>query len=458
MTFSEEPRAIADPNDKPAEEYASNWLRRSMKKLDDDGRRHAVVIGSGAVGSATAIEAVRAGMRVTVIEPADAGSPHATSYGNAGWLSTHSVVPPALPGAWRKVPGWLADPSGPLAVRWRYLPKALPWLLKYLAAGWTEARVQRTADALRLLLSDAPQLHRQLALEAGVPHLIEQRGLLHVYRSRQEFEGEALAWRVRARTGVRWEEWDAAQLRQNEPDLDPRYRLGIFVGEAGHCRDPGTYVSALARHAQSLGAVVVRTRATGFRIEAGRLLAVLTEDGEVACDTAAICAGARSADLAARAGSPVPLESERGYHVQVTAPAHGPRTPMMASDGKLIVHWMDGGLRAAGQVEIAGLSAPPDWRRADILHRHLCAMFEGLPPAPDAPGVSRWLGHRPSTPDGLPCIGPSATTPDVVLAFGHGHVGLGASARTGRLTAQWMAGATATIDLSPFDPARFQHG
>ncbi|HEX7864789.1 MAG TPA: FAD-dependent oxidoreductase, partial [Variovorax sp.] len=98
-----------------------------------DGRRHVVVIGAGAVGSATAIEALRAGLRVTVVEPGEPGGPHATSYGNAGWLSSHSVVPPALPGAWRKVPGWLADPLGPLALRWRYLPRALPWLLRYLA-------------------------------------------------------------------------------------------------------------------------------------------------------------------------------------------------------------------------------------------------------------------------------------------------------------------------------------
>ncbi|MEF7616714.1 FAD-dependent oxidoreductase [Aquincola sp. MAHUQ-54] len=426
-----------------------------MTPPDPHPRRHAVVIGAGAVGCATAIEALRAGLRVTIVEPATAGGPHATSYGNAGWLSSHSVVPPALPGAWRKVPGWLADPMGPLAVRWRYLPKALPWLLRYLASGWTEARVQRTADALRTMLSDAPALHRQLATEAGVPQLIEQRGLLHAYRSRREFEGEALGWRVRARTGVRWEEWDAATLRLREPDLDPRYTFGIFVGEAGHCRDPGRYVAALDRHAQALGATVLPSRALGFRVEAGRLRAVLTEAGEIACDAAALCAGARSAALAAGVGSAVPLESERGYHVQIAGPRHGPRTPVMVADGKLIAHWMDGGLRAAGQVEIAGLAAPADWRRADILHRHLRTMFGGLPAAAGDAGVQRWLGHRPSTPDGLPCIGPSAATPDVVLAFGHGHVGLGGSARTARWVAPMLAGAPPQPCLAPFSPGRF---
>lgn len=402
-------------------------------------KRHAVVIGAGAVGCATAIEALRSGLRVTLLEPETPGAPHASSYGNSGWLSSHSVIPPALPGAWRKVPGWIGDPLGPLAVRWRYLPKALPWLLRYLASARTEAQVQRTADALRLLLSDSPVLHRRLADEAGVARLIEQRGLLHVYRSRDEFESEAMSWRIRARTGVQWEEWDEATLRQREPDLDVRYRFAVFVAEAGNCRDPGAYVAALARHAQSLGAVRVHGRATGFRIEDGRLRAVLTDGGEIDCDAAAICAGARSAHLAALAGSPVPLESERGYHVQVVDATRGPRTPMMVADGKLIVHWMDGGVRAGGQVEIAGLDAAADWRRAEILYAHLRTMFTSLPPTAEEPQVRRWLGHRPSTPDGLPCIGPSASTPDVVLAFGHGHVGLGGSARTGIWAARLLA-------------------
>ena len=428
----------------------------SEHRTIDRRTRHAVVIGAGAIGSASAIEALRAGLRVTVVEPDEPGGRHATSYGNAGWISSHSVVPPALPGAWRKVPGWLADPFGPLSLRWRYLPQALPWLLRYLASGHTEARVQQTANALRTLLRDAPELHRQLAVEAGVPELIVQRGLLHVYRSRAEFLGEALAWRVRHRTGVRWKSWDAAALRAHEPDLDGRYTLGIYVPEAGHCRNPGAYVEALARHAQTRGARRVVAHATGFRIESGQLRAVQTDAGEIPCDTAVICAGARSALLARAAGSPVPLESERGYHVTLASPEAGPRLPMMAADRKLIAHWMEGGLRVAGQVEFAGLAAKPDWRRAQILYRHLQSMFPALPVEPKDVEVRHWLGHRPSLPDGLPCIGPAKASRDVVLAFGHGHVGLGASARTGRLVAQLLTGREPEIDLAPFSPARFR--
>jgi len=419
---------------------------------------HVVVIGAGAVGCASAIEALRRGWRVTLLEPGEPGGEQATSYGNAGWLSSHSVIPPALPGAWRKVPAWLLDPLGPLALRWRHVPRALPWLLRYLASGWTEERVQRTADALRLMLADSPVLHARLAADAGVPGLIEHRGLLHVYRSRAEFESEALAWRVRARTGVQWTEWDAARLAAEEPDLDRRYTLGIHVAEAGHCRHPGGYVAALARHAQATGARLLKAPATGLQIEGGRLRAVRTAAGDIACDAAVISAGARSAALARAAGSPVPLESERGYHVMLEgALPVGPRTPMMAADGKLIVHAMVPGLRAAGQVEIAGLAAGPDWRRAEILRRHLVSMFPALGEgaAGEALVVRQWLGHRPSLPDGLPCIGHARATPDVVLAFGHGHVGLGGSARTGQWVAELLGRAERPAALAPFDPARF---
>ena len=122
--------------------------------------RHIAIIGAGAVGVISAIEALREGHRVTLIDPGEPGGEQAASYGNAGWLSSHSVIPPAEPGIWKKVPGYLMDPLGPLAIRWSYLPKALPWLIKYLLSGWTEARVEKTAFALRDLLKDAPLLHR----------------------------------------------------------------------------------------------------------------------------------------------------------------------------------------------------------------------------------------------------------------------------------------------------------
>ena len=231
--------------------------------MTEPSGRHVVVIGAGAIGVISAIELLRDGHRVTVVEPAAPGGEQAASYGNAGWLSTHSVIPPAEPGVWKNVPKFLIDPLGPLAIRWSYLPKALPWLIKYLLSGWTEARVEATAQALRPLLVDAPALHKKLAEEAGVGHLIERQGLMHVYPSRAAFDADALGWSIRKRVGVTWMELSADEMRQREPDLHPRYQFGVLVEEAGRCRDPGGYVAALAEHARALGAEFVNADGQG---------------------------------------------------------------------------------------------------------------------------------------------------------------------------------------------------
>lgn len=418
--------------------------------------KHVAVIGAGAVGAATAIELLRDGNRVSLIEPGEPGGEQAASYGNGCWLSTASVIPPAAPGTWKKIPRYLTDPLGPLSISWRYLPQAAPWLLRYLAAGWTEARILRAAQALRPLVADAPALHRKLAEEAGVGPLIEQKGLMYIYPDRADFAAEALSFRVRASVGVEWIELDENELRQREPALDRRYKFAALIEDGGHCTDPGAYVAAMANHAIGEGASWQRRRATGLRIESGKLRAVQTDSGEFECDAAVICAGAWSKPLAAAAGDRVPLETERGYHAVVTDPETGPRIPMMPSDGKMAITMTQGGLRCAGQVEIAGLDAAPNWRRAEILRDHLLRSFPALPRDLPAERIKVWMGHRPSTPDGLPVLGSSSATPDVIHAFGHGHIGLVASARTARLVAQLVAARPPEIPITPFAPARFR--
>lgn len=421
---------------------------------------HTVIIGAGIVGACTALALLREGHQVTILEPGSPGGEQAASYGNGCWLSPMSVIPPAVPGTWKKVPGFIADPLGPLAIRWSYLPRVLPWLAQYLAAGWTEAKVQKTAFALRAMLQDAPALHAALAAEAGVGHLIERRGLMYIYPSRAEFEAEAMAWRVRKATGIEWVELSADELRQREPALDRRYGFAALVEEGGHCRDPGAYVAALVALAEAEGAKRVRAHASGFRIEAGRLKAIETNGGEIAADRAVISAGAYSKPLAAAAGDALPLESERGYHAMI-APVPGeelvgPRTPLMPSDGKMSITMTDRGLRCAGQVEIAGIEAAPNWKRAEILRDHLLRSFPGLPRDLPAERIKVWMGHRPSMPDGLPCIGLACATNDIVHAFGHGHVGLVAGPRTARMVAAILAGRTPEIDPQPYSPGRFR--
>ncbi len=406
------------------------------------------------MGACAALEAQARGWEVTILDPGTPGGEQAASYGNGCWLNPLSVIPPALPGLWRKVPKFLSDPLGPLAIRWRYLPKVAPWLLRYLAAGWTEGRVLRIARALRSLLADAPARHLALAREAGVEHLIQRTGLLYVWADRAGFEAEALAWRVRAQVGCTWRELDEDALRQLEPALDRRYRFGVMTDEGSSCADPGAYVGALVALAEARGARRLRQAATGFRIEGGRLRAVTSAEGEVSADRALIAAGARSKPLAAAAGNRLPLESERGYHAEIIAPEVATRTPLMPFDGKMSVIKTANGLRVAGQVEIAGIEAEPDWRRAEILRDHLLRTVPGLPANLSPERVRVWLGHRPSMPDGLPVLGLSRASPDIAHGFGHGHVGLVGGPKSAELAIALLAGET-PAGAAPFSPRRF---
>jgi len=417
---------------------------------------HVVVIGAGVVGAASAIELLRDGHQVTILEHGEPGGEQSASYGNGTQLNPSSIIPMSAPKIWRKVPGWLADPLGPLAIRWSYLPTLLPWLWRFLRAGATEARVAATAKALRPLLLDAPERHRRLAEEAGVGDLITRQGVLYVFPTRADFEAEELAWRLRRENGVRWLELSQDELRQREPSLSRRYSFALLVEENGQCRDPGAYVAALVRHAVAQGGALRREKAVGLRIESGRLRAVRTESGEIAADRAVLAAGAWSHALAAAAGDRVPLETERGYHVVIADPGIAPRYPISPSDGKMACVMTPQGLRLAGQVELAGLTATPNWRRAAVLRDFARQVFPSLPAdLPDAK-VKVWMGHRPSTPDGLPCIGPASGCPDVVHAFGHGHVGLTAGAATARLVADLVGGHTPEIDPLPYSARRFR--
>jgi D-amino-acid dehydrogenase len=256
---------------------------------------------------------------------------------------------------------------------------------------------------------------------------------------------------------VRCDTLEDDALRACEPQLSPDYAFAVRVEEAGHCRDPSAYVRALFDHARAQGAEHVRSRATGVRIEAGRLRAVRTEQGDVDGEAAVIAAGIRSRALAAAAGDRVPLETERGYHVQIARAEAAPNTPVMVMDRKIVATHMNGGLRVGGQVEIAAVDAAPDWRRADILRRHALDLFPALPRDLPPERMTRWMGRRPSLPDGLPCIGPASASADVLHAFGHGHVGLAASARTGRVIAQLLSGEMPDMPLAPFAAQRFRH-
>ncbi|SFU19061.1 FAD-binding oxidoreductase [Mesorhizobium sp. YR577] len=419
---------------------------------------HVVIIGAGIVGAATAVELLKDGHSVTIVESGQPGGRQAASYGNSGWLSPASIIPMSMPGLWKKVPGMIADPTGPLAIRWRHIIRLAPWLFHFIAAGATVTRAERTASILSSLLHDAPDRHEKLASEIGRSDLILRKGLIYVYPDRKAFKAEAFAWELRRRNGVGFSELSSAKLHELEPGLAEHYSFAVLVEKGGHCIDPGGYVASIVAHAVKLGAKLVAAKATGFEMAGQKLSAVRTEAGSIACDRAIIAAGIYSKALAAMAGDNVPLESERGYHVVVPDSIAKGEMPLMPVDGKMGNNPTLAGLRIAGQVELAGTGEEPDWARAKILLQHAQRTYSALSIPFDESRVDRWMGHRPSTPDGLPVIGRSRQTADIVYAFGHGHVGLATGPVTGRIVADLLAGRPTAAMTDSLSASRFRNG
>lgn len=410
--------------------------------------RNITVIGAGIVGIATASYLRRDGHAVTVVDQLPPGE--YCSFGNAGILSPGSCVPIAMPGVLFQVPGYLLDPLGPLALRWSYLPRALPWLLRFAAAA-DRKRVETIADGLRALLVQTFDAYAPLVKNAGVEDLIHTSGYVVVYSTRRAYEGDALAWKLRRDRGVVIDELDAAGIRQRLPGLHVNYEVGLFLHDHGWCANPGRLTQALAAQFERDGGTILQRKVLGIDIGPDGPRALRTDAGELPVEHLVICAGAHSNEFTAQLGDAVPLEAERGYHITYADPNVQLPMPVMVPEHKCFVTPMEMGLRIAGQSEFAGIDAAPNYARADVLGRLMQKLFPGISEV----DATKWMGRRPSMPDSTPVIGRATRFANVHYAFGHGHVGLVGAAPTGRLIADMIAGRPPRIDLAPYRPQRF---
>lgn len=411
-------------------------------------RRSVVVIGAGVVGMAAANALLNEGFSVTVL---DSGPPgEGCSFGNAGALSPGSVAPLAMPGILKQVPGYLADPEGPLYINWAYLPRAAPWLFRFVRASSPD-RVQAISNALKALLSPALERYLTLLKEIGGEDLIRRTGQLHLYASDEAFAKDSRVWALRRSQGVAVENVTLPEIRQLEPAVGELYARGVFLPNEGMIANPFRLVQTLAGHFSRRGGTIRRAKVTGFEIGPEGPSAIVTDNGRVSAERIVICAGAWSHRLSAQLGSTVPLQTQRGYHVTLSDPGVSLRRVVAAADTKCFATPMEMGLRLAGTVEIDSLDRSPNYARAKALIRHGKRLLPGL----KGDGGTEWMGNRPCLPDSLPVISRSPRFPSVFYGFGHGHLGLSGAAVTGDLLADLVVGRQSRIDLSPYRIDRF---
>lgn len=410
--------------------------------------KHVAIIGAGIVGVSTALWLQRDGHQVTLIDRA--GPAEGTSHGNGGILASCAMVPVTGPGLIRQAPGMLLSPNQPLFMKWGYLPKLMPWLVKYLKNANAED-THRIANAIAGVVGDSLSEHQALAKGTGAEKWIVPTDYLYVYKNRAAFEGDAFAWNIRARHGIEWEELEGPAFRGYDPIFSSEQGFAVRMDKHGRIADPGQYVKDLAAHVEAQGGRILIGDVTDIARENGKVTGVRVGGETLEADAVVVATGIWSGPLAKKLGLDVPLETERGYHVELWGPSITPRAPVMIASGKFVATPMEGRLRLAGIVEFGGLEAKPSKAPFDMLRKFAKAAMPDLTWARE----TEWMGHRPAPADSIPVIGEVPGWEGTYTGFGHHHIGLTSGPKTGRLLAQLIDGKKPNLDLGAYSPARF---
>ena len=408
-----------------------------------------VVVGAGIIGLCCAFHLQSAGFRVTVVDRDPNGD--RASYGNAGAIAMAEILPLPEPGIAKRLPGFLFDPLGPLAIRLRYLPWLWPYMRYFLTVG-NRRDFKAGARAMASLLAPAMDDHEAMLQTIGLSSLLHRRGGLFVYRSEVGRKAEDDGWQLRREFCLHAEALDRTAIEAREPALGPEAHCGYFTEDWAHYGDPKALCEGLLDYLRKSGVEIVADAAVRITMEDGKFRSLITmKQQSIIFDHLVVAAGAWSHKLSKQLSDPFPLETERGYNTTLPNPGLTVNTMTTFSEDHFVMTPMNMGLRIGGAVEFAGLDAPPNYERSKALLKLARRYLPGL----NTEGGAEWMGHRPSTPDSLPVIGRSGHHDNVYYAFGHGHLGLTSSATTGRIIAELMVERDPALDLRPFRVSRF---
>jgi D-amino-acid dehydrogenase len=406
------------------------------------------VIGAGIVGICVATYLAEAGHSVTVFDRT--GICEETSSGNAAAFAFSDVLPLAQKGMARNLPKWLADPLGPLSVPPLYLPRLLPWLYRFWRAG-APARYEASLAAQAGIMKLAEAEWASLMKRSGTGTMLREDGSLELYESDAAFRLSLPGWAARNRFGISYRHVEQEELAKLQPGLSPHFFKGTFVPGWKTVADPKLLGKAVWAYAETLGVRFEKARVKRIGAETNSALIELSDGSQRRARHLVIAAGAWSHRLAADLGERIPLETERGYNTTLPLGAFDVKRQLIFSEHGFVITPLSTGLRVGGAVELAGLDRAPNFARSKAMLEKARRFLPGLDPS----GGREWMGYRPSLPDSLPVIGRSATAPNIIYAFGHGHLGLTQAAATGRLVRDLVAAQSPAIDLSPFNPRRF---
>ena len=395
--------------------------------MSSDACKSVGIVGAGIQGVCIGLQLLKKNIPATIFDPKDPGS--MASYGNAGHFSPYAILQLNRPDVLYDIPKMLFSSYGPLALKWNYVPKMIPWFLGYLK-NCNKKSMMHTAKYMHQILNLSLDAYDEIFQEFDISNLVEKKGIIYVWTNKN-MKSRELEIKVRNDFGVKQKLLTTREILDLEPNLKPVFDGGAYYDYAYHAKDPGGIVKKIGQSTNN--ETVIKTENNDYKFE----------KSVIAC-------GAFSKKFTDQLDEKIPLDTERGYHVHFKGMENLLKRPVIFLDRGFGLTPMNQGLRAVGTVELGGLKNPLSKKRIDYIVK--CAK-ELLPQLKEH--EDEWLGFRPTLPDFLPVIGPSKNNKNIIYAFGHQHLGWTLGAITGKVVSGILANEKTNLDLSPYSSSRF---
>jgi len=404
------------------------------------------VIGAGIQGVCISLCLVKKGFRVTLIDRDEPGS--SASYGNAGHFSPYASVPINRPDVLIDVPAMLFSATGPLSLKWNYVPKMIPWFIKFIK-NCSRKKMMHTAKYMHQILDLALPAYDDLFKEIDISGLVENKGIIYFWTNK-DLKSRELEINIRKELGVEQQLLTAHEIHDLEPHIRKIYHSGIYYPSARHARNPKKILLKLFDLFLQKGGHFEKQNVNTINFSSDEKPIIKTNLNSYIFDKSVIACGAFSKKLTDEVNEKIPLDTERGYHVHFKGHDHLLTRPVIFLNRGFGITPMEPGLRVVGTVEFGGLNNPISKKRIVNLVNNAKYLFPELTEHYD-----EWLGFRPTLPDCLPVMGPSKNYKNLYYSFGHHHLGWTLGAISGKIMARMIAGENTNLDLSVYSSLRF---
>ena len=403
------------------------------------------VVGAGIQGVCNALFLQKKGYQVTLFDRDEPGN--SASYGNAGHFSPYASIPINRPDVLTDVPAMLLSSRGPLALKWSYVPKMMPWFLKFIS-NCRKEKMLHTAKYMHQILDLALPAFDELFEDVDMSGLIENNGILYFWND-QNLKSRDLEIKIREDLGVKQQLVTPKEIHDLEPNIKPVYHGGVYYDYARHARNPKKILIKLFENFIEKGGKFLKLNIKDLNFDEKKPV-IRSETQRFLFDKLVIACGAFSKKLTDKLHEKIPLDTERGYHVHFKGFDNLIKRPIIYLNRGFGMTPMEQGLRVVGTVEFGGLENPLSKSRIKNLIENAKELLDGLPDHED-----EWLGFRPTLPDFLPVIGPSKNYDNVFYSFGHHHLGWTLGAISGKIITKMISNEKTNLDLQPYSSLRF---